>query len=107
LHHVHESCKDVQLCYDQCKKKLAGLRAEYEDKLKAHDLLLKEYNCSVNLKEGMHERIEELEKEKKDWFSVGEDNMNKIKRHEAVIAKSERYAQQLRKETILLSSVGK
>nr|GEY59406.1 hypothetical protein [Tanacetum cinerariifolium] len=107
LHHVHESYKDVQLCYDQCKKKLAGLRAEYEDKLKAYDLLLKEYNCSVNLKEGMHERIEELEKEKKDWLSVGEDNMNKIKRHEAVIAKSERYAQQLRKETILLSSVGK
>nr|GEW50876.1 hypothetical protein [Tanacetum cinerariifolium] len=43
LHHAHESCKDVKLRYNGCKKELTKLQAEYQDKVAARDLLLKDY----------------------------------------------------------------
>ncbi|GJS71044.1 hypothetical protein Tco_0703885 [Tanacetum coccineum] len=98
LHHVHESFKDIHLRYDESKKDLAKLRTDHEEKVGAHDLLLKDYNYDVNVEEGLHERIEELEREKKEWLKVGKEQVNRIKKLEAYLAYSEKEAHQLQKE---------
>ncbi|GKC17456.1 hypothetical protein Tco_1014238 [Tanacetum coccineum] len=97
LHHIHESCKDVRLRYEG-KKELAELRSAYDEKVAAHDQLLADSNCATNVKEGMNKRIEELEREKKEWLKFGEEQVSRIKKLEVDLAESEKEAHQLRNE---------
>nr|GFA54642.1 hypothetical protein [Tanacetum cinerariifolium] len=63
---------DNVICYDGCKKELTKLQVEHQDKVVAYDLLLKDYEAALNVKKGLHDRVDELEEEKKEWESAQE-----------------------------------
>ncbi|GKC25035.1 hypothetical protein Tco_1027185 [Tanacetum coccineum] len=76
----------------------AELRSAYDEKVAAHDQLLADSNCATNVKEGMNKRIEELEREKKEWLKFGEEQVSRIKKLEVDLAELEKEAHQLRNE---------
>nr|GEY54078.1 hypothetical protein [Tanacetum cinerariifolium] len=62
----------VKICYDGCKKELTKLQVEHQDKVVAYDLLLKHYEAALNVEKGLHDRVDKLEEEKKEWESAQE-----------------------------------
>nr|GEY09624.1 V-type proton ATPase subunit B 2 [Tanacetum cinerariifolium] len=73
LVYVHESCKDVKVCYKECKKELTK-------------------------EKGLQDRLEELEEEKKEADKLNSSQADRIKQLEEALKQSEAYAQQLRVE---------
>nr|GEZ85042.1 hypothetical protein [Tanacetum cinerariifolium] len=96
--YAHELCKDVKLRYNECKKKLAKLQAEHKDKSAAHDLLLKDYEAALTIEKALHDRVDELEDEKKEWDNTQEKQATRIKQLETKLEESVTEAHQLRKE---------
>ncbi|GKD00841.1 hypothetical protein Tco_1171115 [Tanacetum coccineum] len=65
LHYAHESCKEMKLCYKECKKEMSKLHFKYDKNVSTYDQLLMDYNSVINTKKGFSESMEELEAEKK------------------------------------------
>ncbi|GKD68121.1 hypothetical protein Tco_1322211, partial [Tanacetum coccineum] len=74
LAYVHESCKDVKVCYKECKKELVAVQLAYDEK----------------------DRLEELEEEKKEVDQLNSSQAHRIKQLEEVLKQSEADTHQLR-----------
>ncbi|GJV93924.1 hypothetical protein Tco_1541737 [Tanacetum coccineum] len=80
------------------QKKMAKIRAEYDNNVSAYDQLLKDYNGIVNTKKEVSKRVEELEVEKKELEEINGKQTDRIKQIKDELEKSVTKAHQLRKE---------
>nr|GEX35044.1 hypothetical protein [Tanacetum cinerariifolium] len=81
LAYAHESCKEMKARYKECKKEIGKLQSAYDENVFAYDQLLKDYDGALNIKKGLHERDEELER-KKGLEEVNAKQVDRIKQLE-------------------------
>nr|GEW29323.1 hypothetical protein [Tanacetum cinerariifolium] len=63
---AHESCKDVKTHYKECKKEFAKIQSAYDETVSAYDQLSNNYDGALTRVKNLQDRLEEMEKEKKE-----------------------------------------
>ncbi|GJZ78084.1 hypothetical protein Tco_0642756 [Tanacetum coccineum] len=96
LVYAHESCKDVKSRYKEFKKELASVQTAYDEKTSAYDQLSKNYDGALTREKSLQERVEELEKEKKNGEQLSTKQAERIENIKEALRQSEADAHQLR-----------
>nr|GEU87562.1 hypothetical protein [Tanacetum cinerariifolium] len=93
---AHESCENAKTRYKECKQELAKIQSAYDENVSAYDQLSKNYDGALTREKSFQDRLEEMEKEKKETEQLSIEQTERIKQLKPALKQSEDDAHQLR-----------